>query len=316
MDSQTLKEPRIVSLLPSATEIVALVGCLDRLVGVSHECDYPESVRALPRLTSSRLIDPGSSRGIDMDVRRLVSDALSICSVDAEGLRAVGPSVIVTQDLCEVCAVSIDDVRAAVARIADRDNIELVTLSPTRIAHVMDDIKKVARALGVPEQGEIQVKVLLGRIDDIRSRAAKAKTRPRVVSVEWMDPIMLGGTWMPEMIEIAGGTAMGADPGAAAPTVTLKELAALDPEVLLLKPCGFSIERTLQETALVEKLCAAVGENTRVLIADGNAYFNRSGPRLVESLEILAACTHPELFADFESRHQAGFVPYKSAGRN
>lgn len=300
--------PRIASLLPSATEIVALLGCVDQLVGVSHECDFPEAVRALPALTSSRLVDPGSSRGIDMDVRSLVREALSIYRVYPEGLRRAAPDLVITQDLCEVCAVSLHDVQAALAKLAEHADVELVALSPTRLGDLFEDIRRVAKAIGVAERGDQVAQALKERCDLVGSRASAAPTRPRVVSVEWLDPIMLGGTWMPELIELAGGEAVGAEAGKAAPTVSLQELAKLQPELLLLKPCGFSLERSLQERSLIDAICAAVGEQTRVFLADGNAYFNRSGPRLVESLEILAACVHPEIFSDFAKRHEGAFI--------
>lgn len=301
-------KPRIATLLPSATEIVALLGCVDHLVGVSHECDFPEVVRALPALTSSRLVDPGSSRGIDLDVRSLVREALSIYRVYPEGLRKAAPDLVITQDLCEVCAVSLHDVQAALAKLAEHSNVELLALSPTRLGHLFGDIRRVAKAIGVAERGEQVAQALQERCELVGSRAAAAATRPRVVSIEWLDPLMLGGTWMPELIELAGGEAVGAQAGKAAPTVSLEELAKLQPELLLLKPCGFSLERSLQERALIDSICAAVGEQTRVFLADGNAYFNRSGPRLVESLEILAACVHPQIFSDFAQRHEGAFV--------
>jgi len=300
--------PRVVSLLPSATEIVALIGCADLLVGVSHECDHPDAVQALPRLTSSRLVDPGSSRGIDMDVHRLVRDVLSIYSVDPDALQKVAPSIVITQDLCDVCAVSLDDVRAAVAHMAHHDDIDVVTLSPTRLGHVLDDVVRVARALGVDQRGEQEAAALAARVEAISARADLAETQPRVVSVEWLDPLMLGGTWMPELIELAGGAPVGAEPGEPSPTVTLAELAALEPDVVLLKPCGFSIERSLQERGLIDAILTTLKAPARVFLADGNAFFNRSGPRLVESLEILAASTHPDLFADFAARHHGAFV--------
>lgn len=302
------KRKRVVSLLPSATEIVALLGCVDDLVGVSHECDFPRAVRDLPVLTSSRLKDLGTSRGIDMDVRRLVSDVLSIYSVDAAALQEARPDIVITQDLCEVCAVSINDVQAALARLAHCEAVELVTVSPTRLGDVLDDVRRVACALGVVEQGERQAQKLLDRIQAIGQRSAKARTRPRVVSVEWLDPIMLGGTWMPELIELAGGQALGSTAGGPAPTVTIQQLVELRPELVLLKPCGFSIDRALQERELIDGLREALGSQVQVFLTDGNAYFNRSGPRLVESLEILAACIHPELFAEFVSRHRSSLL--------
>lgn len=297
---------RVVSLLPSATEMVAWLGALDRLAGVSHECDYPEGVAARPVLTRSRIDPHGSSRAIDGAVRGVLENALGIYSVDEPMLAAIAPEVIVTQDLCEVCAVSIDDVRSAVARLShrDRERVKVVSLRPTRLAHVFDDLERVARALELEVEGRLARAYLEDRLRAVAARASicAEKTRPRVVSIEWIDPVMLGGLWMPELIALAGGVAVGVESGAPAPMVTLAELSALDPEVVLVKPCGFKLDRALKERELIESTIASAVPRARIYVADGNAYFNRPGPRLVESLEVLAACVHPEL-EDLAAKH-------------
>jgi iron complex transport system substrate-binding protein len=288
--------------------MVCAVGALDELVGISHECDFPEPVHDRPVLTKARIMPSASSMAIDTAVREVIRDALSIYTVDQGRLAALGPDVIVTQDLCEVCAVSLDDVRSAVARLAHRDVVNIVSLSPTRLAHVWGDIETVAKALGRAERGAAVRADLEARVRAIALRAAQATSRPRVVSIEWLEPVMLGGTWMPEIIEIAGGVAVGASAGHAAPTVTPSELARLAPDVVLVKPCGFAIERTMREIDIVEQtIAASVGGQARLYVSDGNAFFNRPGPRLVESIEIMAACIHPELFADFAEKH-AGVI--------
>lgn len=294
---------RIVSLLPSATEMVCAVGAADELVGISHECDYPAAIASRAVLTSARIGPLRSSRAIDDAVRAVVKDALSIYSVDERKLAELAPDVIVTQDLCEVCAVSLDDVRAAVARLAHRERVDIVSLSPTRLDDVWNDVVTVADALGRRPRGLAVRADLEARIEAIAARARTAPSRPRVASIEWLAPVMLGGTWMPELIDLAGGTAPGVRAGAPAPTVTLAELAALAPEVVLVKPCGFGVARTFEERSLVETIAAAVPD-ARVYVTDGNAFFNRPGPRLVESLEILAACVHPGLFADLGAKHR------------
>jgi iron complex transport system substrate-binding protein len=286
---------RIVSLLPSATEIVCALGARDRLVGVSHECDFPADVAGLPVLTRARLDVSGSSADIDRAVRDVIGDALSIYAVDEDHLSTLRPDVIVTQDLCEVCAVSLDDVRRAVARLATHGEVRIVTLTPTRLAHVLDDVERVAVGIERPDIGREVRAALAGRIAQVAARARRARRRPRVVSLEWIDPIMLGGTWMPELIELAGGVAVGAKAGAPAPTLDLDGLRALSPDVVVIKPCGFSLARALGETEALAAILAAV-PGARSYVTDGNAYFNRPGPRLVESLEILAACVHPDLF--------------------
>lgn len=330
---------RIVSLLPSATEIVCALGAADQLVGISHECDYPDEIRDRAVLTSSRIISSGSSLDIDRAVRGVLRDALSIYDVDTDQLAAVAPDVIITQDLCEVCAVSLDDVRTAVARLAHRDTIQIVSLRPTRFGHVLDDIHQVAHALARPARGRALRLELNHRIHAIAARAAHAASdahaarstssdrapatssarapatfsagasptphRPRVVSIEWLDPLMLGGTWMPELIELAGGLAVGASAGAPAPTISPTELAALQPDVVLIKPCGFSMARTLTERSVLQRNILDHVGPARVYLSDGNAFFNRPGPRLLDSLEILAACIHPGAFADLAHQHAA-----------
>lgn len=313
----TTTDARIISLLPSATEIVCALGAEDQLVGISHECDHPESIRDRPVLTRSRVATDGSSSAIDAAVRATARDALSVYAVDDERLGALRPDVIVTQDLCEVCAVSLDDVRAAVARLAHRDEIAIVSLRPTRLGDVLDDIERLARALGRAARGQDVRGALEGRIATISARAAQASSRsldrPRVISLEWIDPLMLGGTWMPELIELAGGAPLGVEAGGPAPTIEPQDLAALRPDVVLIKPCGFTMERTLQERAIIERVVVgAVEPGCRVYITDGNAYFNRPGPRLVESLEILASCVHPDLFPDLAAEHAGAILPIKT----
>lgn len=292
---------RVVSLLPSATEIVCALGARDTLTGISHECDFPAEVAGVPVLTSARVDATASSRAIDEQVRVAVHDALSIYDVDHEQLAAASPDLIVTQDLCEVCAVSLDDVRHAVGQVAPKASI--VSLRPTKLDDVFVNVETVATALDCPDEGRRVRAQLESRTRAIAERAGEADRTPRVVTVEWLEPIMLGGTWMPDLVALAGGDPLGVLPGAPAPTVSLEQLADLRPDVVLIKPCGFDIERTMRETSLVEAISGAVGD-ARVFVSDGNAYFNRPGPRLVESLEVLAACIHPTLFADFGKKHQ------------
>ena len=308
---------RVVSLLPSATEIVCALGAEAELVGISHECDFPESIRSRPVLTHSRLGAGGTSGEIDRAVRALVGQALSIYGVDEAALAALAPDVIVTQDLCAVCAVSLEDVQGAVARLARRDSVHLVSLSPTRLAEVLSDLERVGAALGRLAAARELRAALEARIEAIRSRAAAVGHRPRVLTVEWLEPIMLGGTWMPELIALAGGEPLGAGAGEPAPTVTPAALVELRPDVVLLKPCGFTLERTLGERAVLEReLLRHLPPAVRVYAADGNAYFNRPGPRLVESLEILAACVHPTRFGELRLRHELAFTELSGrAGR-
>ncbi len=300
--------PRVVSLLPSATEIICALGAGEQIVGVSHECDYPEAIRGLPVLSRARVANEGPSRAIDASVRALVREALSIYSVDEAQLAMAAPDVIVTQDLCEVCAVSLDDVQRAVARLAHREEVRVVSLRPTRLADVLGDVERIATALGRCGAGHVLRRELEQRIASIAARAAARSARPTVASIEWLDPLMLGGTWMPELIELAGGRAVGVSSGQLARTVLSEDLVRLRPDVVLVKPCGFSLARALEERREIERrVSGPLGPGARVYVTDGNAFFNRPGPRLVESLEILAACVHPDVFADLALEH-AGVI--------
>jgi iron complex transport system substrate-binding protein len=301
---------RVVSLLPAATEIVCALGALPELVGISHECDHPPGLTlgGVPVLTRPRIDASASSLEIDRAVRRAAADALGVYSIDVDLLSRARPELIVTQDLCEVCAVSLDDVRSAVSRWVGRERVEIVSLHPTRLGDVLDDVERVGAALGRSTEASALRAGMSARFAAIRERAQRIPARPRCVTIEWLEPMMLGGTWMPELVDLAGGTAVGSSPGAPAPTLSPGELAALAPEVVLIKACGFSLERTLSEWPVIERdVLRPLGGSARVYVTDGNAFFNRSGPRLVESLEILAACLHPEPFRDFAAAH-AGVV--------
>jgi iron complex transport system substrate-binding protein len=297
---------RIVSLLPSATEIVCALGAGQALVGISHECDFPQEFTNRPVLTRARIDAHASSGAIDAAVRGVLQSALSIYAVDDQRLCQLAPDVIITQDLCQVCAVSLDDVRAAVARLAQRDQVRIVCLRPTHFAEVLTDIDQVAAAIDRRAAGSALCAALKERIGDIALRAKSAASKPRVASIEWLDPLMLGGTWMPELIDLAGGMPVGAQAGKPAPTVQPRQLAELRPDVVVVKPCGFPLARTIMERELLERsIVQWVDRKARVYVTDGNAFFNRPGPRLVESLEIMAACVHPELFTDFAEKHRS-----------
>jgi len=290
---------RIVTLLPSATEIVAALGFGNQLVGRSHECDFPCSVTSLPALTEPKFKPEGTSAEVDRSVKRIVADALSVYRVDAVRLRELKPDVIVTQSQCEVCAVSERDVEAAVAEWIGAPP-RIVSLAPYALDDVFDDIERVAKVLGVPERGAELVAKLCARMAAIETSAQAAGAQPSIAVIEWIDPLMSAGNWMPELVAMAGGANLFGRAGEHSPWLKFEQIAALDPEVIMISPCGFGIERTRSEYASLSgikgwsSLRAVRGQ--RVFIADGNQYFNRPGPRLVESLEILAEILHPELF--------------------
>ncbi len=290
---------RIVTLLPSATEIVCALGFEDQLVGRSHECDFPQSVTRLPALTEAKFNPEGTSAEIDRRVKKIVADALSVYRVDAPMLRELHPDVIVTQSQCEVCAVSERDVEAAVAEwLGARPRI--VSLAPYSLEDVFADMQRVADALEAPDRGVKLVASLRARLSAIAEKSRNAASLPSVATIEWIDPLMAAGNWMPTLVEMAGATNLFGKPGEHSPWMKFDELAAKDPDLILISPCGFNMNRAAQDlpalTNRPEWPRLKAVRNRRVYIADGNQYFNRPGPRIAESLEILAEVVHPELF--------------------
>ncbi len=303
---------RIVSLLPAATEIVCELGFGAQLVGISHECDYPTTLRGIPVLTKSKLSARVSSQEIHLDVRDILRKALAIYDIDSAALQRAAPDVIVTQDLCEVCAIPFGDVQRAVQEFLPR--AKLVNLRPTRLADLWSDLAEVALALGVPERAAPLRLRLQARLARISQRARARASRPNVLTIEWIDPLMVGGLWMAELVEIAGGRALLSKAGEHAASLSRAALRNLlpAPELVLFKPCGMRLEQSLMEIDAMRDLIAeqpwpALAEGN-VFLADGNAYFNRPGPRLVESAEILAALLQPLEFEDFAARHAASFT--------
>ena len=291
--------PRIVSLIASSTEIVCALGFQDQLVGRSHECDYPEAVKQLPVCTEPKFATDGSSYEIDQRVKAILQEGLSVYRVHADKLWELRPEVIVTQSQCEVCAVSLHDVEQAACEWLD-GRAQIVSLEPNALADVWSDIRRVAKALDAPERGSQLIERLQARMAVIAARARGLPERPTVACLEWIDPLMAAGNWMPELVEMAGGVNLFGVAGRHAPWLTWEDLCDRDPDVILALPCGFDVERTRQEMpALTQKAewprLKAV-RNRRVYLCDGNQYFNRPGPRLVESLEILAEVLNPSVF--------------------
>jgi iron complex transport system substrate-binding protein len=233
---------RIVSLIPSATEIVCALGFESELVGRSHECDYPPSVRDLPALTEPKFDVSGSSKQIDERVKNVLRDALSVYRVDEKKLNELKPDIIVTQAQCEVCAVSLNEVERVTRECLDTP-ARIVSLEPMQIADVFADVLRVAAALGAPERGAALVLELQARMDDIAKRAAALTVKPTVACVEWIDPLMAGGNWVPELAEMAGGIELFSKAGVHSPWMHWDELWAADPDVIVVLPCGFGIER-------------------------------------------------------------------------
>jgi iron complex transport system substrate-binding protein len=271
---------KIVSLLPAATEIVCALGLRESLVARSHECDHPQDVHALPALTRARVDSTLPSAELDAQVRRIVAERLPIYMLDEGRLSALAPDVVVTQEACEVCAISFEQVMGSLKRTASRARV--VSLQPARLSDVLGDIRAVAAACGVPERGVTVVDGLQARLRAIPRPAA----RPRVAVVEWLAPPMLAGHWVPETIEAAGGEPVGPPPGAMSPYATWEEIRALRPDAVVVAPCGFDLARTIEEALPLREML--LGLAPAVLLMDGNAYLNRPGPRLVEAAETIA----------------------------
>ncbi len=291
---------RVVSLLPSLTEIVCALGARDTLVARSHECDFPEGLGPLPVLTAAKLDATAPSAEIDARVRELVTNGLSVYRVDAEALRDAAPELVLTQEHCEVGAASLGDVETALQSWTGA-RPRVVSVAPTDLAGVWRSIQTVADALGRAEAGEALLASLTDRVTTIGEERGAAE-RPRVLCVEWSEPLMSAGNWIPELVAIAGGTPLLAQAGAHSPWLEPDALAQSEADCVIVMPCGYDLERTRAELPILEALpgwsALPAVQRGRVAVVDGNQYFNRPGPRLVESLEILCEILSPDR-ADF-----------------
>jgi iron complex transport system substrate-binding protein len=281
---------RIASLLPSATEIVCALGLEDDLVAITHECDYPPSVRAKPVVTASVVSGPSSSAEIDRHIRRLVHGGSSIYQLDADRLAALQPDLILTQELCEVCAVSYPIVQRAARRL--EATTQLVSLEPQSLEDVFGNIRLIGQLTSRDEPAQTLVDQLSARVSRVREQLAEAATR-RVLCLEWLDPPFNCGHWTPELVDLAGGEAVLGAPGRPASALAWEDVARADPEIVVVMACGFSLDRSLEETDAIRARLAG----REVHVVDGNAYFSRPGPRLVDSVEIMAGILHPEAVA-------------------
>ena len=294
-----MTDPHIVTLLASATEIVCALGYEDALVARSHECDYPASVTTLPACTKSKINKRNSSREIDDQVKMIVEQGLSVYEVDGNLLNQLQPDLIVTQTQCEVCAASPKDIELAVRDWTGAEP-NIVSLEPNRLADVWTDIQQVANSLNAPERGERLIAELQARMNAIESRADNSDHRPSVGCIEWIDPLMAAGNWMPELVGMAGGENVFGEAGQASPWLTWEALCQADPDVIIILPCGYDINESRRNMPALATRSEWPDLNAvttgRVYVSDGNNYFNRPGPRLAESLEILAELLHPELF--------------------
>lgn len=292
---------RIVSLLPSATEIVCALGYESSLVGRSHECDFPAGIGRLPVCTESKVHGALTSEEIHARVGAILEHDISVYRVDAELLRELEPTHIITQVQCDVCAVSLRDVEAAIADWTGLDAPRIVPLNPQSLEDVFADIVRTARALGDDDAGAALVGRMRDAMEVIASAAADAHDKPRVATIEWLAPLMSAGNWAPELVHLAGGIDVLGEAGKHSAWMEWEQLEAADPDLLVIFPCGFGlreVERDLHHlTRRAEWPRLRAVRNGDVFLIDGNQYLNRPGPRLVESLEIFAEIFHPDRFA-------------------
>lgn len=291
---------RIISLLPSATEILCSLGIGDRLVAASHECDYPPEAARLPKATHALISSGIASAEIDFAVKERLSSGGPLYEIDAKLIAELRPDLIVTQAQCDVCAVRYQDVSDVVSSDSRLQGTEVVALNPSTMADILDAIRLLGDAAGASAAAGLNIASLKKRIERVRS-ISESLVRPRVVVIEWIEPLMTAGHWTPELVEWAGGSPLLAAAGESSAYVPWRDVAAADPEVLFVSPCGYRLSRAIEELPLFEKLpgwndLRAVRDR-KVFVLDGNAYLSRGGPRLVDALEILAHLLHPEVFA-------------------
>jgi iron complex transport system substrate-binding protein len=297
---QTTKIPtemRIVSLLPSATEILCLLGLQDRLAGVSHECDYPPGIELPRKVTRTRLQPTMDSRELDSQVKDFALQGASLYELDREALIAIQPDLIVTQSVCSVCAVSERDL-LEVSHLLPKP-AEVVTLNPSNLDEVIACISQVGKAAGVEARAAEVVTELKLRIDAVSKRSRSLGERPSVLMLEWIDPLYSAGHWNPELVWLAGGREVLGQAGSRSRKLDWDEVLSADPDLLVIACCGLSIDRTLEDLPRLVSYrnfaqLKCIG-NGQVYLVDGSQYFNRPGPRLVDSLELLAHTLHPEL---------------------
>ena len=285
---------RVLSLLSSTTEVVYALGCEDQLVGRSHECDYPPAVMTLPICTKPKFNVDGSSIEVDGQVKSILQNALSVYYINEDLLKELKPDIILTQSQCEVCAVSEKDVKSVVKNITGI-NPDIISVEPNSVKDIFKDIKIIAEALNVVDKGADLIDFMKNRIRTLK-KSYDDKSELTVAAIEWIDPLMAAGNWVPELIEMAGGINLFGEAGKHSPWMQYKDLIEKDPHIIIIMPCGYNIQKSIME---IDSLIKQKGwqkinavQNNKVYITDGNQYFNRPGPRIIESLEILIEIFH------------------------
>ena len=291
---------RIVSLLPSNTELACALGLADQIVGVSHECDYPPEMANRPVLTSSGIAKNLTTEQIHEQVSKEVKNSHALYHINQSLLESLRPDLILTQAKCEVCAVDYDEVEAAVQKLPPPQP-KILSFQPNSLEDLWKNLQEIGRATGREQQAEQVIAKFQERVQRVQQAVQSAPKRPRVLLVEWLKPLMAAGSWSPQLVKLAGGE-HGLNPGPGkARKITWEQIRQYDPEVIVLIPCGFTIEKTLRDISLITSLSQwetlSAVRSKKVFTVDGSSYFNRPGPRLVDSLEILASLLHPECFS-------------------
>ncbi|BFU90788.1 MAG: cobalamin-binding protein [Nitrospira sp.] len=287
---------RICSFIPGATEVVAALDLADQLVGISHECDFPASVRHVPVMIEPMVGKDGGSGGeIDRQVKELVASGQRLYRLNENAFCRACPDLILTQDLCHVCSVTPDQLTSAIESLQHRPNV--LTLSPTTLDDMLHDIKRIAEAAGVLAKGQALAQELRRRVDHVRSETNRTPARPRVVCLEWLNPLYVAGHWVPEMVALAGGRNVLGSQDTPSHETTWHAVEAARPDVILVMPCGYSVERTVNELRqagpTADTWRRACKQRPDLYVVDAASYFSRPGPRLVDGVELLAAILHP-----------------------
>ena len=304
---------KIVTLIPSATEIVAFLGQKNSIIGRSHECDYPHGLNHVAKLTSPKINVDGTSLEIDKQINTILENSLSVYKVDVQKLKDLDPDFIITQAHCEVCAVSFSEVENIVSKNLNK-NTKIISLQPNTLNDVFNDIKRVAIDLNIENEFNNKlIENLNKRLLKIKKLSQEQESKPTIACIEWMDPLMIAGNWIPEMVKISGGTNILGKSGNDSHWIKFEELINKDPDIIIFLPCGFNIKKTKEELKIILKKNDSWKElkafkNEKLFVADGNQFFNRPGPRLIESLEIFAEVIHPKIF---NFKHEGtGFINY------
>ncbi len=285
---------KIVSLIPSATEIISALNLCDNLVGISHECDYPTEILKLPRLTTSRIKTEQSSLKIDNDIKKILEQSLSVYEVKSDLLKELDPDVIITQSQCSVCAVSLKDVEECLIKFINKEPL-LIDLKPNTFEEVLDDINLIGKKLNKKEESNFLVKNIKNEINKIKVKTSNTKIK-NVLCIEWIEPIMTAGNWIPELVKFAGGKSVLAKSGKNSNFIKAEHINFKEVDIVIFMPCGFDIKRSKKEILKANIDYSSNLKDKKTYIVDGNKYFNRPGPDLLESTRILAEIIHPDIF--------------------